>query len=202
MIKNNEIQTINNQESALSSEISVEDNEKQLQPSSRIEIFGNRHSGAFNIANEFESYLKTRGVEDANVKVLRNYDLVEDAFFGRLSQNVPQPIDKLQNSSEGAVGQKSLIRQIGNFLLRKTNAKKEVGLIESTTEKEDSLPRGIIVFPKMRYNDPQTGSSMDIATPVEQLKELCFKYNVPMVYLEEIHDIKQLQEAADKLIGV
>lgn len=140
--------------------------QEMLPPASnRIVVFGSISSGALDLAENFEKYLKDKSIDSA-VTVQNNLEGIERTFFDR---------------GEG---------------------------------KTDTLPKGVIVLPKMHYYPDGKGMSVDThsgklhikgkvyETVFEYIKDICNENGVPIVDLNhESLNIEGLTGGIEKLIA-
>lgn len=61
----------------------------------RVEVFGSRLSGAFDLGEELRAYLAQRGFPDADVGITRFATNIVNSFFGRQHSPEPGSVDTL-----------------------------------------------------------------------------------------------------------
>lgn len=68
---------------------------RQLLPiSNRVVVFGSRLSGAFDLAEALDRYLRVRDVPDVSLVVERNIERIISAFYGRGKESIGDTLPK------------------------------------------------------------------------------------------------------------
>src|SRR3989344_3460648 len=123
---------------------------EKLKISNRVLVYGSRVSGAFQLAEEFENYLKERDIPATSVEVCRNAHSIEDAFYDRRAPTPPAETTWVNppSSNKGI----ARLAQRGVELFRGRTSREESP--KPAEISQDTLPTGVIVLPEMRQSGP------------------------------------------------
>jgi len=166
---------------------------RELARMPRIVFFGNRSAGRGSAIEFIEDTI--RGVPNAEVGAARFEDRIEETFYGRFKLVEENAIESSKHMQKHG-----RLKRLTDLLLRRTVEKTVTsGFRFEYIEREDTIPLGVVIFPKMRRYDSRTNSNMTIKTPVETIAALCRKHGVPMVFVSEdgngnISELKQLTQ--------
>lgn len=172
---------------------------EQLPRSPRIVIYGNRVSGAFDLHELVTQSLEAQGITGITVEVNRYVRRIEDAFFGRHSDNPTEAaalypaaptLPAGTESAEAAKPRGDWLRRIGSVLGRSTVESTVATSAPDDTEASaqiqevpaDTVPLGVLILPEMRDRDAR-GTGLTFDTPVEKIQELADAHGVPVVYV-------------------
>ncbi len=164
----------------------------------QILILGNVTTGATDLWRAVTDEANARGIEPDDIVEIRKYtNNLTDALYGvndrppRRNRVVPKNDRQLAETASVPGRTSTIAKAIGWVTGRSRRASELEQIAESDTapipaqpseERTKTLPRGVVVFPEMRFHDGISPSS--VTTPHNEIEAFCAEHNVPIAYAE------------------